>query len=88
VAEGIETDAQAGALRAMGCDVGQGYLFARPMPADEASRLLAPGRITRSRRLAPSATASRSRRTAGTSARAVSRSMKPSGPSRRPRRRA
>ncbi|KQR22946.1 bifunctional diguanylate cyclase/phosphodiesterase [Deinococcus sp. Leaf326] len=32
VAEGIETDAQLGVLRDLGCDYGQGYLLARPMP--------------------------------------------------------
>ena len=32
VAEGIETDAQAELLRTMGCQLGQGYRFARPMP--------------------------------------------------------
>jgi len=31
--EGIETTAQEAALRALGCDVGQGYLFARPLTA-------------------------------------------------------
>jgi EAL domain-containing protein (putative c-di-GMP-specific phosphodiesterase class I) len=35
VAEGIETRAQAEHLRALGCDGGQGYHFARPMPFDE-----------------------------------------------------
>jgi diguanylate cyclase (GGDEF)-like protein len=40
VAEGIETDRQADQLRELGCDLGQGYLFARPMPADAARRLL------------------------------------------------
>jgi EAL domain-containing protein (putative c-di-GMP-specific phosphodiesterase class I) len=40
VAEGIETEAQFEQLRAMGCDLGQGYLFARPLPAVEAGRLL------------------------------------------------
>ena len=41
VAEGIETEAQFHLLREMGCEVGQGYLFARPLPAVEAGRLLA-----------------------------------------------
>ena len=40
VAEGIETEAQFEQLRLMGCDVGQGFLFARPLPAFEAGRLL------------------------------------------------
>ena len=34
VAEGIETHAQYSTLRAMGCDYGQGFLIARPMPED------------------------------------------------------
>ena len=32
-AEGIETEAQAEALLNLGCDIGQGYLYSRPMPA-------------------------------------------------------
>jgi diguanylate cyclase (GGDEF)-like protein/PAS domain S-box-containing protein len=35
VAEGIETPEQAEALRDLGCDIGQGYLYAKPLPADE-----------------------------------------------------
>ena len=35
LAEGIETPGQAEALVALGCDKGQGYLYARPLPADE-----------------------------------------------------
>jgi diguanylate cyclase (GGDEF)-like protein len=34
VAEGVETTEQLAALRLMGCDASQGYLLARPMPAD------------------------------------------------------
>lgn len=32
VAEGLETAADVQALQRMGCDIGQGYVFARPMP--------------------------------------------------------
>jgi len=34
VAEGVEDPATSRALAALGCDVGQGYAFARPMPLD------------------------------------------------------
>ena len=40
IAEGIEGYQQAEMLRQLGCTIGQGYLFARPMPADECVRLL------------------------------------------------
>jgi diguanylate cyclase (GGDEF)-like protein len=33
VAEGIENEASAQQLRALNCDIGQGYLYAKPMPA-------------------------------------------------------
>lgn len=36
VAEGVETEAQRALLEGAGCEVAQGFLFARPMPADEA----------------------------------------------------
>jgi diguanylate cyclase (GGDEF)-like protein len=35
VAEGIETASQAAAIQALGCDKGQGYGFAKPLPASE-----------------------------------------------------
>jgi diguanylate cyclase (GGDEF)-like protein/PAS domain S-box-containing protein len=41
IAEGIEGYQQAEILRRLGCPVGQGFLFARPMPADECMKLLA-----------------------------------------------
>ncbi|MDQ1627908.1 MAG: hypothetical protein QOI54_1652 [Actinomycetota bacterium] len=44
VAEGIETLQQAEKLRADGCQSGQGFLFARPMPADRVPRFLAEDR--------------------------------------------
>jgi EAL domain-containing protein (putative c-di-GMP-specific phosphodiesterase class I) len=40
VAEGIEHQAQADRLRQMGCRLGQGYLFGRPAPAEEAELVL------------------------------------------------
>jgi diguanylate cyclase (GGDEF)-like protein len=40
VGEGIEHPAQAERLRQLGCSLGQGYLFGRPGPAEEAERLL------------------------------------------------
>jgi diguanylate cyclase (GGDEF)-like protein len=42
VAEGIEHPAQAERLRELGCRLGQGYLFGRPVPAEEANRLVRP----------------------------------------------
>lgn len=40
VAEGIETDEQAARLRAIGCVLGQGYLYHRPMPVSAFEHLL------------------------------------------------
>lgn len=35
VAEGIETSAQCAELKDMGCNIGQGFLFSKPLPAEE-----------------------------------------------------
>jgi EAL domain-containing protein (putative c-di-GMP-specific phosphodiesterase class I) len=40
IAEGVETEAQAMQLKAIGCDYIQGYWFSRPVPADDISALL------------------------------------------------
>ncbi|MBS1794768.1 MAG: EAL domain-containing protein [Acidobacteria bacterium] len=40
VAEGIETIHQLHQLRILGCEYGQGYLFSRPVPLDEAQEIL------------------------------------------------
>ena len=43
VAEGVETQAQLLELTDLGCDQAQGYLLARPMPADDLRALVGPG---------------------------------------------
>jgi EAL domain-containing protein (putative c-di-GMP-specific phosphodiesterase class I) len=40
VAEGIETPEQLRLLRSLGCDRGQGFLFARPLVPADAARTL------------------------------------------------
>ena len=40
VAEGIETAEQLARLRELACDRGQGYFYARPLPAEELAELL------------------------------------------------
>ena len=40
VAEGIENDVQLDFMKSICCDIGQGYYFAKPMPAEEFERLL------------------------------------------------
>ena len=41
VAEGVETREQEEPLRAFGCDRAQGFLYARPAPAETVGRSLA-----------------------------------------------
>lgn len=40
LAEGVETEAHLGALRALGCDLGQGFWWSPPLSATEATRWL------------------------------------------------
>lgn len=40
VAEGVETDAHADALRRLGCEYAQGFLYAAPLPAEAAGEFL------------------------------------------------
>ena len=44
IAEGVETIDQMRALKSMGCDIVQGYCFARPMPAEDFESFLLEGK--------------------------------------------
>jgi Amt family ammonium transporter len=43
IAEGVETEAQLSCLRDLGCQLAQGYYFARPMPPEELTAMLEDG---------------------------------------------
>jgi diguanylate cyclase (GGDEF)-like protein/PAS domain S-box-containing protein len=45
IAEGIENPDQAEQLRALGCKYGQGFLFSKPLTAEEVQRLLVNGSV-------------------------------------------
>jgi EAL domain-containing protein (putative c-di-GMP-specific phosphodiesterase class I) len=45
VAEGVETRGQVDQLRRLGCDSAQGYLYARPAPADAIIKIMSDGTI-------------------------------------------
>ncbi|CUW39579.1 protein of unknown function (Diguanylate phosphodiesterase, EAL domain) [Magnetospirillum sp. XM-1] len=53
VAEGIEDDEHLQALRKLGIDVGQGYLFGRPTPPDQISQWLLPNGSTSGAKFSP-----------------------------------
>ncbi|MET0095046.1 MAG: EAL domain-containing protein, partial [Sedimenticola sp.] len=40
VAEGIETEDQFEFLKSQGCEIGQGFLMSRPLPADQLEKLV------------------------------------------------
>ena len=40
IAEGVETETQKEVLRSLGCDIVQGYLLSKPLPVEEATKLL------------------------------------------------
>jgi EAL domain-containing protein (putative c-di-GMP-specific phosphodiesterase class I) len=40
MAEGIESESQLASLRALGCDLAQGFLFARAVPPAEIATML------------------------------------------------
>ena len=50
IAEGIETDEQSELVAQMGCELGQGYLFARPLPASDVDGWLTATHLPASRR--------------------------------------
>ena len=52
VVEGVEDEAQLAAIRELKCDIAQGFLFSRPVPAQEVATLLLRNAAQRLGRLA------------------------------------
>ena len=46
VAEGVETEGQAGKLRELQCDQAQGFFYSPPVPAAQLVKMLAAGPLT------------------------------------------
>jgi EAL domain-containing protein (putative c-di-GMP-specific phosphodiesterase class I) len=46
IAEGVETVEQAELLKSYGCEIMQGYYYARPMPIDKVTEFLLKNRTT------------------------------------------
>jgi len=53
VAEGIETNEQLDELTSLGCDVGQGFLFAHPLSAKTVAELRRGRSVRRARQSRP-----------------------------------
>ncbi len=50
VAEGVDSEEQLGVLQSLDCEIVQGYLFSRPLPAPEATKLLQANWLDRNNR--------------------------------------
>ncbi len=51
IAEGIETAGDLEILRILACDLGQGFLFSRPLDPEDATAIIAAGKVERRKTL-------------------------------------